>query len=407
VTTNLTHASIIPLIGGETIGSERAFGKRPEYFLSYSPFSANDSHIVNWYENEVPYLLIDEGATFPKRVNVVSAVCPCAGLSQMSFGFGDHNPNNKWMETTAQYVLSEMKPDVFWGENAPGFASNIGKNVREKLRSIAAENGYTMTVYRTRSLLHGQPQIRERSFYFFWRGTKTPVLNYYDRPHRKIEDVIIEASRANSQQEPINKKTPSRDDIHYRFVLEELHGGMSHREFVEKVDPKDVRRSDSFTYIQNIGVDLQRLADWLRKEGHDKEADKTLRKKAKLDSGKGVMRRGTMIPKDYIGAFVGHYPTMLTHPVEDRYISYREAMSIMGLPESFELLNPTKSVNHICQNVPVQTAQDMAEEVVAALEGKREWIDAKYVFQRNHDQSVIVGSGGKVESTPSLESYLS
>lgn len=404
MSTNLTHASIIPLIGGETIGSERAFGKRPEYFLSYSPFSANDSHIVNWYENEVEYLLLDQGARHPKPVNVVSAVCPCAGLSQMSFGFGDHNPNNKWMETTAEYVLSEMKPDVFWGENAPGFASNIGKNIREKLRLIAEKNGYTMSVYRTRSLLHGQPQIRERSFYFFWRGTKTPLLGYFNRPHRRIEDVIMEASKANSQQEPINTKTPSRDDIHYRFVLEDIHGGMSHRDFVATVDPAHVRRSDSFTYIQNIGVDLQRLADWLRKNGHDKEADKTLRKKAKLETGKGVMRRGTMIPKDYIGAFVGHYPTMLTHPVEDRYITYREAMSIMGLPENFELLNQKKSVNHICQNVPVQTAQDMAEEVVAALEGRREWLNAKYLFQRNHDQTHRVVS---TSETAGLDEFIS
>jgi hypothetical protein len=26
------------------------------------------------------------------------------------------------MVKTAQYVLGELKPDVFWGENAPGFA---------------------------------------------------------------------------------------------------------------------------------------------------------------------------------------------------------------------------------------------------------------------------------------------
>ena len=98
------------------------------------------------------------------------------------------------------------------------------------------------------------------------------------------------------------------------------------------------------------------------------------------------MRRGTIIPKDYIGAFVGHYPTMLTHPEEDRYINYREAMTIMGLPADFELLNPKKSANHICQNVPVYTAADMATEVKKYLNNELPMLDTDYVLQYNKSE---------------------
>ena len=38
---------------------------------------------------------------------------------------------NQWMTETANYILGEYKPRVFWGENAPGFAGKIGKTVRE------------------------------------------------------------------------------------------------------------------------------------------------------------------------------------------------------------------------------------------------------------------------------------
>ena len=31
----MKYASIVPLIGGETIAMENAFGKRPEYIVSY------------------------------------------------------------------------------------------------------------------------------------------------------------------------------------------------------------------------------------------------------------------------------------------------------------------------------------------------------------------------------------
>ena len=46
------YASIIPLIGGETIAMEKVFGKRPEYILSYSGFKANDSQLLNYYKGD-------------------------------------------------------------------------------------------------------------------------------------------------------------------------------------------------------------------------------------------------------------------------------------------------------------------------------------------------------------------
>ena len=79
---------------------------------------------------------------------------------------------------------------------------------------------------------------------------------------------------------------------------------------------------------------------------------------------------------------------MLAHPTEDRYITFREAMTIMGMPDDFELLDPEKSSNHICQNVPVQTAADMSSEVLAYLEGRRETTSAPYVYQFNASKTV-------------------
>ena len=390
---SFSHASIVPLIGGETIGATNAHGKSPDYFLSYSPFKNNDKHVINYFNNileqNIPYILLDEGGVHPYQVDVVHSVCPCAGLSQLSHGFGDDNPNNKWMKITAEYVLGHMKPKVFWGENAPGFAGKIGETVRNELRQVGKENGYTMTVYRTKTLLHGGPQIRERSFYFFWQGNKTPILNYFNRPHSTIEEVLLGVN-SNFQTQPINPKTPSKDDVYYRFILEEIHGGITHKEFQAMVEPQKVRNSDVFSYIERMGYDYLQVADWMDKQGLPKEVQKCKYRFEKLKAGGNIMRRGTIVPKDYIGAFVGHYPTMLTHPREDRYINYREAMTIMGLPNNFELVGASPKVaNHICQNVPVQTATDMATEVVEYLRGNRRTVDSDYVLQHNHTQSSL------------------
>ena len=376
----ITHASIIPLIGGEVLAAEAAFGHKPEWIASYEPFWANDRHIVNHYQDEVPYYVLDKGGVPHSKVDVIGSVCPCSGLSQMSHGFGDDNVANLWLPKTAEYVLGDLKPKVYYGESAPGFSGKIGNTFREQLYRIGRDNGYSMTVYRTRSLLHGVPQVRERSFYFFWEGDQTPLLNYYNRPRVKIEDCILGAL-GNTQREPINPKTPSKDDPYYRYILEEIHGGISHAEFCKIVEPSRARGNDVLTYIEKKGVDYDTVSTWMASNNYPREVPKCAYRKEKLARGKNIMRRGTVIPRDYIGAFVGHYPTSLTHPVEDRYINYREAMTIMGMPDNFELLDPKKSSNHICQSVPVQTATDMAVEIKAVLEGNSPFIDSTYTFQ--------------------------
>ena len=125
-------------------------------------------------------------------------------------------------------------------------------------------------------------------------------------------------------------------------------------------------------------------------KGFENEAGKCNRMYHKLKSGGNIMRKTTEIPKDYIGAFVGHMPGYLTHPDEDRYLTIRECLSIMKLPGDFMLQGGVKNLNMICQNVPVTTAQDMAEQVQSFVHGRldNQMIDAKFAIQCNKKQTI-------------------
>ena len=394
----LKHASIVPLIGGETLGQINAFGTKPDYLLSYTPFSNNDSHLVNYLE-DVPYILLDQGGRHPHYVDIVNAVCPCAGLSSLSPSANSDAAVNDWMTTTAKYVLEEMKPKVFWGENAPRFAGEMGKPIVAKLHKLAQDNGYTMSVYRTKSLLHGLSQVRERSFYFFWKGDKVPVFKYFDEYRVSIEDQINLAKPDSTQQEVTNKKIPSKDDPYYRYVLEVMHGGISHAEFQKTL----TKSADAMHYIEENGHNYRMVKSFFEKEGYTKLASKMDAIQDKLDAGGNIMRRASYIPKDYIGAFVGHLPVSMTHHTEDRYLTYRECMTIMGLPQDFELLNPARNLNHVCQNVPVHTATDMAFEIKAVLEGKRDMKNGTLMYQFNPQKTHELRDS---EPISSLESFL-
>jgi site-specific DNA-cytosine methylase len=372
------------LIGGETIAQSEVFGSDPAYILSYEAFSANDAHAVNYFP--VPYILLDKGGYHPYYAEVVNTVCPCAGLSSLSPSANSEASANDWMTTTAEYVLGQMGPKVFWGENAPRLASKMGMPVVEKLRTVGKKYGYTFSIYKTKSILHGLSQVRDRTFYFFWKDDKIPVFRNYNRKHQTIEDTIrsVSFNASDKMSEITNKNTPSQDP-YYRYILEVIEGGITHKQFSNKIK----KTSEVLTYIEESGHDYKQVGAWMQANGYDREVPKCERRYEKLKSGMNIMRKGTTIPKDYIGAFVGHLPTQLTHPDEDRYLTIRECMEIMKLPSDFELLGGLKNLNHICQNVPVTTAKDMAENIKLYLEGKLDYINTDFYVQDNKSPEEI------------------
>ena len=400
----MKYASIVPLIGGGTIAMENVFEKRPAYIMSYREFANHDKHLVEHYRNQcndpedgrnyVPYYILGEPHIYHgqqqgengRYVDVVNTICPCAGLSSLNVKPSGDAEINDYMTKTAKHVLEEIGPKVLWGENAPRLATKLGEPVVKKLRTIAKANGYTFSLYKTKSLLHGLSQVRDRSFYFFWKGDQVPLFEWYDIPNDRIEDTIRNVER--DPQDPMsalaNTKTPSKDDLYYRYVLEVIHNGMSHNDFQKTLE----RSVNVQEYIEKHS-NYNDYADWLETFGETKQAEKARAMYKKLSvKGTNIMRRTSEIPADYIGAFVGHMPMNLTHPDEDRYLTYRECMEIMKLPDDFNMLNPKKNLNHLCQNVPVTTAEDMAYNIKRFLDGECEMIYDDFVIQCNKSHSI-------------------
>ena len=107
----MKYASIVPLIGGETIAMQNVFNKKPEYILSYEDFQPNDQNLVEYYKGEVPYHLLNgSGKPTLPYVDAVNTVCPCAGLSSLNPSANSDAAVNDWMPTTARYVLGTLKP---------------------------------------------------------------------------------------------------------------------------------------------------------------------------------------------------------------------------------------------------------------------------------------------------------
>jgi site-specific DNA-cytosine methylase len=184
--------------------------------------------------------------------------------------------------------------------------------------------------------------------------------------------------------ELVNDKKPS-DDPWYRYILEELHGGISHKEFFAQLE----KSTNTLSYIEETqGIThYPVVSEWMSENGFDKEAAKCLRIDAKYKAGGNIMKRGVEFGKGHTSAFVGHFATQLVHPDEDRFITIREALSIMKMPKDFQLVGGKKNLNMICQNVPVSTAQDMAQSVKDYLDGKLDRFNTQFIRQNNTNRS--------------------
>ena len=381
---NISYALIVPLVGGMGFGAEKATGKRPEYIVSYPAFAGNDALLTNYWK-ETPYHLIDpdtntvpESLNLPK-VNFVSALCPCAGLSQLNNGKkrGADAPQNDWMYKTAEHVLESMQPEVFWGENAPGLYGPIGAPVVEKLREIGEKNGYTMSLLKTTTMLHGIPQNRVRSFYFFWKSPRVPLLNWYNVEKPSLEDYLVNIDPFIASEDKLEKSVELQSDPLYIWLKQEFGDW---RKFMRE------KKGSMMDVMINSGK-ASHYIDWVKEHypNHAKKAEHALYKRS---NGMGFWDSSPFLPTDYTGAFTGARMNAI-HPIEDRVLTRRELMYFMGLPNDMIIPTPDQ-MGKIFQNVPSSTSADWTREVIKFINGELELSEHTFIKQDNISQRVEV-----------------
>jgi len=395
---NIKYANIIPLVGGMTIANKKTVGHNPDFVVSYDAFGKNDSHIVQ-YLNEVPYHIIpEEGedsispslkSEYYEKLDFVSTVCPCAGLSMLnnstgsSLSRGSDAAQNDWMYKSAEWVFENLRPKVFWGENAPGLYTSIGNGVRNRLKEMAANYGYSFSIIKTDTHLHGIPQHRRRTFYFFWRDTNAPILNWHKHQTPTLNEYLNQIPEdAQYQDKFFTRSTPVSDWKLYEFVLEKT--GLTDREFRKSY------LGALYHYVSKRGW-INDAIKWLDERYPDYEGEE--RKKLehinkKLAEGRGFWDSSPFFVNDHVNAIIGKNMHVIVHPTKDRFLNIRECMWLMGLPHDFTLNENNEVWNHIAQNVPVKTASDWTGEVLKFINGDLNDSGCDYIMQDNTTQRI-------------------
>ena len=416
----MSYAQIIPLIGGLALGMQKAFDELPKYVVSFDGFQGNDKHYINYLRSKGwtgNYITVDkctnnlidgtisyqDNPNLDLSVDIVGCLAPCAGLSSLSPTSKADSPVNDWMYKSSQFILETVKPKIFWGENSIFLASKKGEPVAKKLAKIGKDNGYNFLIYATENRLHGNPQKRARTFYFYFKNdvfpkNAIPLLKKLDITTKSIEellkDVVLKGN--DPMNIPINNADPAKN-AYYQY-LKYYYKATSHRDLIEKACPdlNDIRVSQSVV-SRSIDLnknDLSKLSQWMLDNGYEKEANRVSHIAKKFAQGKSAWTHSANIGRATIPAFVGAIVDAFIHPYECRYLTFREALAIMAMPEDFCLFdkNINTCKNHIAQNVCVSTSYEMVQEIISMMHGNRDMLeigDNQYVIQDHRKGDTI------------------
>ena len=377
--TDYTHGHVIPLVGGSVIGATEALGKPPEWIASWGKtFGANDQYCLKYFSN-TPYFELDENKYPTQYVDIVTCLPPCAGLSGANTTKGLASgknprgcsaPSNLHMLNGSEFAMTKIKPKAIMVENAPALYSKMGEEFAERINDLAKLHGYTMSLVKTTSANHGVPQERTRSFFFLWKGDKVPVLSPIKKAYTPFHKFLTE--RTFSPGDLVsNKPVPSSDPL-WQFI-EAKYTGSSKQDILRHVASK--RMVSVWNVIYDSGW-LGEACKVVKDERANRWLNYTQQKKL---AGKNIMDGSMKLAWERTQALMWKSLPMLMHPYEDRWLTTSEALGLMGFPDSYaaKVSIPTKQSNVICQNVPAKTAGDWVGEIVQALEGNRDWVDAE------------------------------
>lgn len=385
----LSHATIIPLIGGSAIGVAETFKSLPDYHLSYSGFDYHESFIENYWPSVPRYTIDAKGFNESKihYVDSVNSVCPCAGLSSLSPTSSPESKMNDWLYESSEYVLNTVKPRVLWGENAPALSTNKGRPVAERLAEIGRKYNYSYSMMKTNTFEHGIPQHRQRTFFFFWKSKQAPILGYHNQKPVSLIDYLKQVPKDAAHQDVliINQKPSKYPE--YKFLMEKRKYA-SHEAMQKAIGYNPLL--NEIIRIETLEVYL----DWLRNQKQTKVIEKSIKKvlhiQKKFSQDLGYMDSSPIVAYTHTNAIIARTTYRLIHPTEDRFYTVRELMHMMGIPHDFELMD-FKNLNVICQNVPTVTTRDMSKEVKRFLENDPSMLYAagNFVVQDNSANSIL------------------
>lgn len=401
---NIKWGCIQPLTGGMYIGAEYAIKHPASWVISYPGLTAtkeinnnivdagNEYNLLKWCESrkEIPPYMVFNRKPFDafdntkvelirdekwstvepnfENTDLVISVPVCSGLSQATIAKDEtKDARNNNMLFNATYTLENIKPTAYIFENAPGLVGNNGAPIRKMLNELGENYGYSVGYFKTNTLFHNNCQNRIRTFVVFlkWRGKDKgfPSFNkIYERV--SIKDYFSQISK-NAKQNDITYTMTEENKLLIEYFKHKFGNNWRNKSSLCTIDNiiNNNLYDDAIEFIENNAETDHAKNKLVKYIKHVRE---------KIEQNLGIY---SMTPicltenMDYVPACTFKTIPALLHYEEDRLLTVREWLHLMGLPEDFILYGDiNRTYAKIGQNVPVNTAKYIVSEACRFIE---------------------------------------
>ena len=179
-------------------------------------------------------------------------------------------------------------------------------------------------------------------FYFFWRSSKAPILSWINSKIPSLEEYLdMIPPEATLQDVFIHKGVASQRYRPYQFILE--NEGLTQTEFSQKF-----RKGTIAKYLEKHDL-IDKCIAWLKlhypgdKFSVDEASNTRFHVmildhiKKKLAMGLGYWDDSIKFMGDSFTAVIKKNLVSAIHPSQDRFLSVRETLHLMGFPHDFEI----------------------------------------------------------------------
>jgi site-specific DNA-cytosine methylase len=370
---------MIPLIGPYRMACDRleeteGIQFEQKAYVTWNGFADNEQHLIHNYPEmkdvkhvlEKPQHTVEEyrDIIYERNIpttDIVAAVPPCAGLSMLNSSTkkdstrsrGANAAQNNWMLEVVKYFLASGSK-VLVLENAPALATRSGMGVLNKAINIVKEAGlsdqYKLNVIKTSTINHGLPQNRRRTFLYVYRADSHYKFKNLVRKFEPIETFLGDGEDFSTDPEDVYRYT-NTEDVWFKFMEQnDLFPELERRK-------KDIKFGRCLNATPVI-VELQKEGkiDFTGFPRIKKFIDHVVNK---LSMGKGYWDGGPVLFNGSVNAVISKNMGRIIHPTHlKRFLTRREMCDLMGIPRSFEVVNISRNICHITQNVPTHTAAD-------------------------------------------------
>lgn len=396
-----------PLIGGMYFGAEKAIGHPAEWIISFPGFCShkekdgevtsckNEYHLLRYlkeHEKLPPYYVFNRhpftdyktekdpfNPTFLKNdfndsvefkndgVDVVVAVPVCSGLSNATYTATEETKmlRNCNMKYITEYVLKVIKPKAYIFENAPSLFSSSGDEIRTYLNKVAEENKYSVTYYKTDTLLHHNAQRRQRTFVIMWKWKgdemqPPPKMNFCD-DRISVKDFLDEMPDYDEKRVP---EMQYFNKVQIDYMMD------THKNW------RELLLNESCMHYIIFNNEKERFIEYCKSYDFENEKERALviknvehAEKKKNDGSWIFDTTPSVTGSEFIKTVMHKNIYSKIHPFKDRLFTVGELLYLMGMPTDFKVYGGYEEVrSQIGQNVPANTAAFLISEMVRVID---------------------------------------